>query len=183
LRRQVQAPHLLVGYAAPPQNSEAFYATEVLADLLATGDTARLYRRLVTETQLASEISASVSPFAEPGLFEIYVAARAGAQPAAVLDCLQATLDSLQEGIEPFEMHKAKNTLELGQLESLRSVEGCAEALGHYETNFGDFTQAFRLTESYAKVSAEQVQAVAKEILQPNRRNVVVALPMQDGEA
>jgi zinc protease len=180
IERQVQAPHLLVGYHAPSQAEEAFLAGEVLGELLASGDTARLYRRLVTETELTSEVSASMSPFAEPGLFEVYMAARAGVDPEAILGCLDQILEGLQEGIEPFEMHKAKNSLELGQLEGLRSVEGCAEAMGHYETNFEDFSRAFRLTEAYAQVTPEQVQALARQMFRPENRSVVVAVPQAE---
>ena len=177
LQREVQAPHVLVGYHAPAQGDADFFAAEVLADVLAAGDTGRLYRELVTERQLASEVSASLSPFAEPGLLEIYLAARPGVSPDALLAGLQQTLAGVQAEIEPFEMNKARHGLELGQLDSLKSVEGCAEALGHYETNFADFAQALRLTAAYQAVQTEQVLTVAGRILQPDNSSVVIATP------
>jgi zinc protease len=175
LQRQVMAPQLLVGYHAPSQADPAYAASEVLEEILAAGDTARLYRRLVTDMELASEVSGSASPFAEPGLFEFYMAGRAGVQPDSLLLALQQELQAVGQGVSTDEMDKAKNSLELEQLESLKDIEGCAEALGHFETNYGDFGRAFELTAAYQQVTPQQVQQLAQTIFRPTNGTVVVA--------
>jgi zinc protease len=175
LQRQVMAPQVLVGYHAPSQADPAYAASEVLGEILASGDTARLYQRLVTDTEVASEVSGSASPFAEPGLFEIYMAGRSGVQPDTLVEQLQQELQAVGQGVSAQEMDKAKNSLELEQLESLKDIEGCAEALGHFETNYGDFGRPFELTAAYQQVTPQQVQKLAQTIFRPTNRTVVMA--------
>ena len=176
-RCPVMAPQLLIGYRAPAQTDPRYAVVEVLAEILAAGDTARLYQALVTEQKLCSEIQSSVTPFCEPGVFEIYAAARDGVDVQSVVEAIDAEFARLQDGLHSFEMEKAKCGLELAQLEALKDVEGCAEALGHFETNEGDFAKPFRLLDAYQAVTPQQVLALACDMFVPERRSVVVAQP------
>ena len=90
---------------------------------------------------------------------------------------LQEELDNLANGLNDNELNKAKNGLELALIDSLKDIEGCAEALGHHETNFGDFSKAFTAHTHYATVTPATLKRVAQEVFRASNRNVVLALP------
>lgn len=177
LKRPMVAPQLVIGYRAPAQDSELYPALEILGEALISGDTARLYDRLVTREQLASDVSGFLAPFAEPGLFEFHITARPGADPQRIVAIVDEELARLPQGLTAQEQQKARHGLELGLYDGLKDVESCAEALGHYETIFGDFSLAFQVLESYAKVNEETLARAAREVFTPNQRSVVMALP------
>ena len=181
ISRALVAPQLVVGYRAPAQGAPGYAALEMLAEMLVSGDTARLYQRLVTEKQLVTDISGFLAPFAEPGLFEFHATLRPGIDPQAVLSALQSELDAVAGSVTAGEINKAAQGLELGLLDSLKDVEGCAEALGHHQTNAHDFSRAFTQLEAYTGITAETLGQVAHSTFTPNGRSTVLALP--SGEA
>ena len=129
----------------------------------------------MTERALAFELEGYVSPFAEPGLFELLIAVRDNVDPEQVVEEVQQELDALSAGLTERELNKARNNLELGLLESLRDAETCAESLGHYETNYGDFTLAFCGHERLDRVQDEDLLRVAAEVFRRENRSVGIA--------
>ena len=75
------------------------------------------------------------------------------------------------------ETNKARNGLELFLHDSLKDAEGCAEALGHYESNYGDFRLAFAGSERWAEVTDVDLARVAREVFRESNRTTVVAMP------
>nr|MDQ3805766.1 insulinase family protein [Acidobacteriota bacterium] len=63
---------------APPAGNDIFPLV-VLSNVLSNGVTSRLYQALV-EAELAVSVDARVDQFRDPGLFNVYVAARPGAE-------------------------------------------------------------------------------------------------------
>lgn len=179
--RPLMSPQLVVGYRAPAQGAPGYAALEMLAELLVSGDTARLYQSLVTEKQLVTDISGFLAPFAEPGLFEFHATLRPGVEPRRVIEALQSDLDAVAGSVTCGEINKAAQGLELGLLDSLKDVEGCAEALGHHQTNAFDFSRAFTQLEAYTGIDGAALGAAARATFAAQARSVVVALP--SGEA
>lgn len=182
LHRPIVAAQMLVAFHAPSQRDPDYVVLEMLAEILASGDTARLYRRLVIEDELATDVDASLTPFSEPGLFELQLALRPDASHEAALAALQDELDKIAKTILPREISKACNSLELALLDGMQELDSIAESLGHYETNYGDFALAFRDSSMYRAVTAEQLQRVAARIFSVHNRNVVTALPKGDDD-
>ncbi len=173
--RPVVAPQIIIGYRAPAQSHPDFTALELLNDIATVGDGGRLYRRLVTQEHLATEIGGYVSPFAEPGLYELVITARPGAEPQQIVAVVQEELDALADGPTAREITKARHDHELGFLDTLKDAEGCADLLGHFEVNYGDFSLALRGEEQLAAVTDESLARVARRLFSANNRNVVIA--------
>jgi len=80
--------------------------------------------------------------------------------PEVVLSFLQEELDRLGDGVSDREQTKSLNNLELSFYLSLKDTEGCAEALGHYETNEGDYRLAFQDMDRWRNVNQENLVSV-----------------------
>lgn len=177
LKKSVVTPQIILGFHIPGQLHRDFAALEILNDILFSGDSARLYRKLVTETQLASEVGGYALPFAEPGLYEMMLTLRPGVEINYVLQVLHEEFKNLEKGISAHEWQKARNSLELSMVASLKDAEGCAEGLGHFETNYGDFALMFRSLERWHDIRQEDVQRVCSQILRPENRTLIAAVP------
>ena len=177
----VLSAQLLVGYHAPAQGDPDYPALELLAEILVGGDSARLYQDLVVSLQLASDVDGGAAPFAEPGLFQFDLQLRPGVSARAALAALQAALDRLGAELVPAELDKARCQLELSMFEGLRDVEGRAEALGHHETNAGDFSLGLTQMAAYGQATLADLRRVAAAVFALHRRNVVLGHPA--GEA
>jgi len=153
-----------------------------LAEALVGGESSRLYRRLVIEEKMALDVHGYVAPFAHPGLFELSIQGRPGASVEALLAAVQEELTSISDGLTEAEWSRARNNLELGQFLSLKDAEGCAEALGHYQTNYGNYQLAFTNLERLSAVDDASLCRVAKTVFSESNRTLVVGLP-QGGEA
>ncbi len=183
IERPLAAPQLVVGFHAPAQIDSDYEAVEMLGDVLVAGDSARLYRRLVTEEQLASEVDGALMPFAEPGLYEIFITVQSGVDPAHVVSVVQEELDRLSSGLAPAELDKARNSLELGFLDSWKHVEGAAEALGHWQTNYDDYALAAAFPERLARVTENDLARVAAQVFRRENRSTVIASAFGNHEA
>ncbi len=180
LKRAVLSPQVVMGFHGPAQGTADHYALEMLTDILTEGDTGRLHRRLVTQERLASEVSGFLTPFAAPGLFELHINLNRDADPERAVAIVHEELARVQNGISDQELNKARYGLELGVYDSLKDVEGLAEALGHAQTNTGDFRAAFEAPERYQTIGAQQLLDCCARYLRPNNVSVVMALPDKD---
>ncbi len=69
VERDVPAPTVTVAYHMGGRTDAGFYTADLVSDLLAGGDSARLYTHLVKERRLLSSVNAYVTGDVDPGLF------------------------------------------------------------------------------------------------------------------
>jgi zinc protease len=177
LKLPAVSAHVAIGYRAPGQNDPMHAALEIASEALLTGDNARLYKRLVTEEELATEVDGFLSPFAEPGIYEVLLTLRPGADAQKAIGIVQEELSRVAEGLTDSEWRKAQNGLTLSALDSLKDAEGLAEQLGHHETNSRAFEKTFEAVRRWEKVERAQVNEAAKTFFDPRRRTVVINQP------
>ena len=76
--KPIATDRLLVGYKAPGQDDPDWAALEIVSTLLAGCPSARLYRRLVIESEAASSVDAQLTPFRDPSLLRLAVTTARG---------------------------------------------------------------------------------------------------------
>src|SRR6185436_7675072 len=122
-------------YHSPALGDFDYPALSLLAEVLFGGRASRVQRRLVRELEIAVDVSGSVGPFRDPGLFEIYVSAREGKTAAELLTALDAELAKVVETpLTAAEIERAKARMELSLLAGLETVDGKASTIGFYDT-------------------------------------------------
>jgi zinc protease len=186
IRKEGTTAYLKVGYHAPSIADPAFFPLLVL-DAVLTGAkglnlwssfrtpppqrSARLYRSVVEEG-LASAVSGSLVPTAEPFLYTISAVATAGTPLASVEGRLVAELERVRrEGITEFELQKAKAQLRARLVFESDSVTNIAHQLGYFETvaTAGLYAE---LPARVAAVSIDAVGAAAAATLRDANRTV-----------
>jgi zinc protease len=173
-----QLPLLMLGYHIPATNDKDYYALQVLQNILFTGQSSRLYQRLVDKDQLALSVSGTSSYSFDPTLFIMTLQPREGVSPEAVEKALYEELEKVKTGgITDKELQKAKNGLLVDFYDSLKRISGKANTIGSYEVFFGDYHKLFQAPEDFSKVTVQDVQRVAQAYFNKKNRTVVTLVP------
>jgi zinc protease len=176
--KPIATDRLLVGYKAPGQDDPDWATLEIVATILAGCPSARLYRRLVIKSEVASSVDAQLTPFRDPSLMRLAVTAARGHTADEILGIIDQELaDMMERPPLPAEVEKAKALAETDFWSALVDVDGRAEALGHYETALGDFRKVNTIAQRLAAVTVEDVARVVRAYLRPERRTIVIATP------
>jgi len=154
---------------------------EVLADVLADGRASRLYKRLVYQLQIATQVAAFQDGGRIDGRFEIFATARPGHdlnELARVIDQeVRALADS---GPTPREVQRVQNGIEagfLGRMERVGSFGGKADQLAYYDYYVGTPDYFQRDLERYRRVTPAEVQRLAHDYLVAPHRVVLSVVP------
>lgn len=166
-----------IAYKTVPSNTPDFYALQVLASVLQTGRSSRLYRSLVVEKQLSPNIGAFNDERRGRGAFYLIANVMPGKEPTAIETALNAEVERVQtQPIADWELEKAINNARVGYLNGLRSAQARAAALGIYAVFYNDPNLVNTRLEKLRAVTRADVQRVAKQYLQPSKRAVLTIL-------
>lgn len=180
LERATPTPKLALGYPAPAFGDPDHLVVQLISEVLFGGRGSRMFRELVDEQQLASELHGSAAPFQEPGLYEIWFSLREGRGVEEIEPLVDAQLAKLaDEPLSEDELSRAKNRLELDALQSLQTAAGIADQVGFLETVVGDSSELLSRIERYRSITAGDVQRVAKRVFDPRRRTRIEIAPAQ----
>ncbi len=158
-------PFVLIGYHKPNINHPDNAVFDALTDIVGSGRTSRLYRSLVRDKAIAMDASAfpGLPGDKYPSLFLFYAVPAQGRTSQECEEALYAQIDRLKnEPVTPQELQKAKTRARAGVVRSLDSNSGLAQALTHYEVVTGNWRNLFRQLERIDRVTAEDIQRVAK---------------------
>jgi len=178
VRKQAELPLLLIGYHVPQTNNPDFYATNILRTVLFQGESSRMYRRLVDNDQIALDVSSSLQPAFDPTLAIVVAQPKQGVEPEKCEKAIYEEFERVKtETISDQELEKAKNIRLMEFYQQMRTINGRANTIGTYDVFTGDYRKLFDAAKSYAAVTKEDVQRVAKEYFGANNRTVATLLP------
>jgi len=179
VKKEAQLPFLMVAYHVPNIGHADEYALEVLEKLLSQGESSRLYRKFVYETQIASYVGGDYARVsADPTLFYFY----GGLRP-------QHTVEELERGIleeierlkrEPVsdqELEKAKNQIEAAFIFGRDSNFYQAMQIGILETIGVGYRAMEIFVPNIRKVTKEDLMRVARTYFTPENRTVGILIP------
>lgn len=182
ISRVAQAPVLAVGYLLPDIMHDDHYALDLLSNIMGQGQSSRLYRKLVYQTELATSVYAWSWGQVLAGQFAIGASLKPGASPERVLSIAEKEVEKLRhQEVSTRELDKARNMFLKDYVDGLKRISGKARLLAQYEIIFGDYTRIYKDVEEYMKVTPADVLRVAKNYLSPEKRSIVVVNPMKGG--
>ncbi len=171
LRVEEAVPHarLYCGWSTVPFFHEDQPALEMLSDLLSDGINSRLYRRLVYEDRIASNVGAFQYSLESGGVAGAVVTAR----PEIPLARIRETMDEeiarfAREGPTEEELAKVKAALQVGFVDAMERLAGKADLLARYQTFLGDAGKIGEHWIRYRDVSREDLRdACSRYLLEP----------------
>lgn len=178
VRKFAQLPILQLAYHVPATSDPDYYPLQILETVLFSGQSSRMYKRLVDTDQIALSVGGGSDLGFDPTLFTIAAQPKAGVDPATVEKAIYEELDRVAaQSVTAVEMEKAKNILLSDFYRQIRTISGRSNAIGTYEVFFGDYRKLFSAADEVAKVTTDDVQRVAKKYFTANNRTVATLLP------
>lgn len=176
--RPAELPAVMIGYKIGSFKDTDDPALDVLATILSHGESSRLYRRLVYEKQIATEVQAFNESRLDPGLFTFYAQVRQGHTAAECEQAIYEVLEAIRkEGVTEREVQKAKNILRVAYVNRFKTNVGRAGLLADYEAHWGDWRKLYDYLPRREKVTAEDVRRVAGKYFSDRTRTVVTLFP------
>ncbi|RME04120.1 MAG: insulinase family protein [Deltaproteobacteria bacterium] len=176
--KKAQLPAFMVGYHLPSGKDPDFPALELLGMILSHGESSRVYRKLIYETEIAVEASIEVRPQKDPGLLVGYVQLKPG---RSVEEGEKALYDVIEEvrkgGVTERELAKAKNQVKAAFIRALKTNSGKAEMIGFFEMIYDDYREIFKTMARYDAVTLADIRRVAERWLTPLARTVLILVP------
>lgn len=174
-------PSVMVGWHSPRVFAPGDATADVLASILTHGKASRLHRRLVREKQLAQSVRASQQSLGAQSVFSITAIARPGVSTDALLSEIDAVLQEIRSsGVTADEVERAQNKTEtaiIAQLQRVGGFGGVADRLQTYNHYLGDPDYLAQDIARYRAVTPQSVQTFTREVLAPDRRVVLHAVP------
>jgi zinc protease len=171
------------GYKSPALSHPDHLPLSLLGEILFGGRSARVVKTLIRERELATDVRVFVSPFIDPGLFEVFASGRSGVTAEVLLDVIDEEIQRVREhGVTQEELDRARARIELGLLQGLATADGKATTVGFYDVVLGDPSAAFTRVAALEQVTPSQLHEVARRYLDRSQRTVVLARP-QEGMA
>lgn len=170
----VPLPAFSATYLVPGVADTDTPALDVAANVLASGESSRLYRALVYDKQIASDVSAESNTNTASGLFTVLITAASGAKLPDLETTAFAEMDRLRAGeITPAELAKAKTNLVAQIVRTRETVDGTANFLGQSAVFLGDPHRINSQLSQINAVTGADVLRVAQKYLSPANRVII----------
>ena len=180
----IQLPAIFVAYRVPEEGNADFYPLALLSNILASGESSRLYQQLVYEKKLAQDVAASVFALEQAGLLVMSATALQGHGPDILEEEIGRAVRLLKTNpVSVKELEKAKNQTEASMTFAKQRVDQKAALLAHFATLRGDPHQLDREIGRYLQVTSEDILRVAQQYLTQNNRTVLHYIPKSEASS
>lgn len=165
-----------IAFHMPGRLDEGYYEADLISDILSRGNSSRLYKTLVKDKQLFSEIHAYNMGSFDKGMFVVEGKPLENVSIEAAEAAIWEELEIIkQELVAADELTKVKNKTESTMVFSEMSLLDKAMNLAQFEL-FGDANKLNLETDKYLAVTAEQIQKQAKEIFRKENSSTLIYL-------
>ncbi len=174
----VKLPRIDMAWHVPGAYTKDDDALQVLATVLSSGRSSRFYENVVRQQQMTSNVSSFTSGTRGPSLFQVIATALPNKTIADLEKAIDAEIDKVKTGpIQDWEIEKARNSNKRSFVGGLGSSLQKAVLLGQYALFANDPNLINTYLDRINKVTAADVQRVAKQYLVTTNRTVVITTP------
>lgn len=174
----VQLPGIFGAYKIPKENSDEYFAFDILTDILSAGDSSRLYNELVYKKQLVSDVGSWVEGREYSSLLQFY----AILMPDVTIEEVQHEIDKIFSDasnglITQRELDKIKNRIETRHAYRVQTNLAKADMLSHYKTFYNDPGMINTNIVRYNSVTLEDIHNAAEKYLRNAGRVILNYIP------
>lgn len=175
---RAKVPSIYISYQGPSMKSADYYAMSLLTDIMSSGESSRLTKRLVDKERIASV--AGISPLFLEGAGALTFIARPIGN--ASMDKIEKILleeiqNIVKNGVSDEELEKAKNITETEYISAKKNVLDKAKTLAKYSTYWHNPELVNNELKQYMAVTKEQIKEVAAKYLSTENRVTLIYMP------
>jgi zinc protease len=157
-------PAFVYGYKMPAEYSPDSYALDLVSNLLASGESSWLYRKLVYDDRIAVEVDGGGNFTEDPNLFFVIAVMNQGYTNREGEKETQGVLDQVKASpLDAHDLEKAKNQQTAAFILGRDTDEDVASALGPYTVIGGDPNLYNSDLDRYLRVTPEDIERAAQQ--------------------
>lgn len=174
VERDVPATTITIAFHIGDRLSRDFYIGDITSDILAGGDSARLYERLIKQQRLFGSVNAYISGDVDCGTFTFTAQLLPETTEQQAEAAIWAEIEQLKQGkISDYELEKVKNKFEANTLFGEISVMNKAMNLGFYEM-IGDLPLINGEVDIYRSLQATDIADFSQRIFRPENSSTLI---------
>jgi predicted Zn-dependent peptidase len=183
LPKDTEQAHLCLGTSAIPRTHPHRFALELLHTVLGANMSSRLFREVREKRGLAYEIGTYVKRYHDTGAFVV----SAGCDPGKLTPTVETVMRELRrvrrDRVAPSELRRAKEFYRGQFLLALEDSLDMMLWLGEHAVLVDTLGRVDRILEGIERVTAEDIQAVARRLFRSDRLALAVIGPLADSQA
>ena len=178
IEKSVQTKQAFLSYRLPGNRNKEILALEVACDLLGSGESSRLYKKLVREKKITSSISCFIMNMKQHSVFSVYYSIPKDSSEKKVKELIYDEIHQMiSEDMKKREMEKIKNMKLMSFIEQLKRSSSKAHLLGLYELNFNGYENIYKDLDKIGSISSDFIQETMKKYLKPNQSSYLILRP------
>jgi len=178
LEDRVELPRLYLAWHSPALFADGDADFDLLGEILGGGKTSRLYKRLVFDDRVATELIATQASREAGSMFQVVATAAQGRHLSEILDIVDAELAVLAaDGPTGDEVERVRAQAESAfvmRLQHLGGFGGRADQLNAYQTYLGDPSAFGADLERYLRATPESIASAAAALAARHRAELSV---------
>ena len=169
VERDVPLTYLYKAYKMCNRHNPDYYVCDVLTDVLSSGKSSRMYKNLITKTNMFAGANAFISGDIDDGLLIVC----ANLLPNVDLELAEKTIDKEIEKmctkkVSKYELDKVKNKIEAAQIYSETSIMNKAMFMCYYEM-LGNIDLMNTEFDYYRAITANDIMHVSQNVFVDER--------------
>ena len=164
VERPIEQANIMMGVPGIVSSDDRRVVQSVMNSILGGGMSSRLFQEIREKRGLAYSVFSFGASFSDAGVFGLY----AGASPAKAVDVAELMLAEFYKladaGVTPIELSRAQGQLAGSSALALEDTDTRMSRLGRSEISSGEFYDYDASLELLAKVTVDDVQALAREL-------------------
>jgi predicted Zn-dependent peptidase len=181
-KKQLEQVQICIGCKGIQYTHDDRFVISALNTVLGNSMSSRLFQEIREQNALAYSIFSYVTSYRDTGLLTVY----AGADPANALEVVRLVTKEFRkikdEGITPAEETRVKNQIKGSLVLSLESSTSHMSRLARQEIYFGKYLSMDDIIKGVEKVTAEQVQRVARQIFDQENISLAILGPLNKAD-
>src|SRR5947207_2340418 len=171
-------PAVVVAYHVTFDGNPDSYPLHIAAKVLSDGQSSRIYKKLVYDTQMAVAAFGNANLIEDPNLFYAVAIVQPGHATAEAADALIAEIERLKtEPITERELQRTKNQFARDYILQRESNQSKALMLAHAIVIHRDVRTADGEFDIFQGITTADVQRVARTYFRPENRLVLTIMP------
>ena len=176
VKANVPSDALYKVFHMPARKDQAYYAADLISDILSRGNSSRLFRNLLKDQKLFSEINAYLTGSLDAGLFVVEGKPLPGISMETAEAAIWVELERIKnENIPEQELTKVKNKMESTMIFSEMSLLDKAMNLAYFEL-LGNADLLNSETEKYLNVGSKEIREQAQHIFRKENSSTLYYL-------
>jgi predicted Zn-dependent peptidase len=180
LYKEAQVESVGLAFHAPRVDGEGFYAMEILQNILGSGRSSRLYKRLVYEEQAAQDVYVSNEWNRQTSLFKIYLTMKPDRKASEGETMLNEELAKVRDAeVSELELQKAKNNVRASFIRQMKTNNGKGQVAGQFEILWGDWSKHAEFLKRIDAVTRADLKKAAARFLNDINKTVITLVPKE----